>query len=292
MRFHLAIPAIFAVASLCFGNGCSGGGGESDVSGPADSEWFDVVSDEGTEDAGIEDAGLDARPDQGGQDVGEADNGQGESYPNACRGLTSCRGLRAPEPARSVAATTLAGWSGARTRCTALLQPESKDSQSCGWRVVKSSPDTIAAAAVPSGRYLPLECGDTCIPDCKGRDCGSDGCGGYCGTCGEGFCANPVGACSRAPNNGRLPRLPGAERRTCPGYISTYGCCDAQGRVVWCDRGRIYCNDCSCNPAPQNCAVGLRWSLRDMTAVIGEDRRSGDTRMRRRQPGVMEPVWP
>ena len=256
MRFHLAIPAIFAVASLCFGNGCSGGGGESDVSGPADSEWFDVVSDEGTEDAGIEDAGLDARPDQGGQDVGEADNGQGESYPNACRGFdqpsgTSCTGTSAVGCCDDLGRVV---WCQDNSLYCFDCNLNPKDSQSCGWRVVEkfAGYDCGGSGADPAGIF-PLECGDTCIPDCKGRDCGSDGCGGYCGTCGEGLlcesgrCVQPG---AEYPDVCRGFQEPSGG--TCPGYISTYGCCDAQGRVVWCDRGRIYCNDCSRNPAPQN----------------------------------------
>ena len=35
-----------------------------------------------------------------------------------------------------------------------------------------------------------------CLPDCDGRDCGSDGCGGSCGECADGFaCADSDGMC-------------------------------------------------------------------------------------------------
>ena len=33
--------------------------------------------------------------------------------------------------------------------------------------------------------------GDVCIPDCNGKECGSDGCGGVCGVCGmSAYCSN------------------------------------------------------------------------------------------------------
>jgi sugar lactone lactonase YvrE len=42
------------------------------------------------------------------------------------------------------------------------------------------------------------ECGADCpcIPDCAGKECGDDGCGGACGECDEGLFCTPAGACS------------------------------------------------------------------------------------------------
>lgn len=35
------------------------------------------------------------------------------------------------------------------------------------------------------------KCFSTCVPDCDSKDCGEDGCGGFCGTCSEGSgCSN------------------------------------------------------------------------------------------------------
>ncbi len=34
-----------------------------------------------------------------------------------------------------------------------------------------------------------------CIPSCAGRQCGDNGCGSTCGTCGEGFACTPAGSC-------------------------------------------------------------------------------------------------
>ena len=44
----------------------------------------------------------------------------------------------------------------------------------------------------------PLDTADTqdaCIPDCDGKDCGDDGCGGSCGTCEAGLTCNASGQC-------------------------------------------------------------------------------------------------
>ena len=41
----------------------------------------------------------------------------------------------------------------------------------------------------------PAECADMCLPDCEGLECGDDGCGGTCGTCGEVDVCGPDGMC-------------------------------------------------------------------------------------------------
>ncbi|MBN1770637.1 MAG: hypothetical protein JXB32_05200 [Deltaproteobacteria bacterium] len=51
-----------------------------------------------------------------------------------------------------------------------------------------------------------------CVPDCAGRACGDDGCGGSCGACGTGFVCTPAGTCS------------------CPGTLCGTACC-ATGEV-------------------------------------------------------------
>lgn len=44
---------------------------------------------------------------------------------------------------------------------------------------------------------------DDCTPDCSGKECGSDLCGGLCGTCGPGQgCASVVGVCQPADGLG------------------------------------------------------------------------------------------
>ena len=36
---------------------------------------------------------------------------------------------------------------------------------------------------------------ENCVPDCSGKECGDDGCGGSCGTCGGSSTCNPQGLC-------------------------------------------------------------------------------------------------
>ena len=41
---------------------------------------------------------------------------------------------------------------------------------------------------------------DVCLPDCTERACGSDGCGGSCGTCSAGTACSSAGACACEPS--------------------------------------------------------------------------------------------
>ncbi len=40
---------------------------------------------------------------------------------------------------------------------------------------------------------------DVCYPKCLGKECGPDGCGGYCGACESGFSCNAQGSCQELP---------------------------------------------------------------------------------------------
>ena len=68
-----------------------------------------------------------------------------------------------------------------------------------------------------------------CEPECAGKQCGDDGCGGSCGdctgdqTCEAGVCTDPV------PD-------------PCQGY-SFQGCCDGQ-TVIWCEDEEVFDFDC------------------------------------------------
>jgi len=42
----------------------------------------------------------------------------------------------------------------------------------------------------------PQDCGDCCIPNCWGKQCGDDGCGGSCGTCPPNQTCNQLGQCT------------------------------------------------------------------------------------------------
>lgn len=178
------------------------------------------------------------------------------SYPQACRGFgepsgPSCEGIG------------IAGCCDAEGRVTwcqdgRLYCLDCRDNpagqQSCGWRTAGGAGgyDCGGSGADPSGLF-PRECRPPCRPDCRDRECGADGCGGTCGTCDDGRvcesgrCIDPG---ARYPEACRGFTEPSGG--ACPDSIRSYGCCDDRGRVVWCDRGRIYCNDCSRNPAPQD----------------------------------------
>lgn len=92
-------------------------------------------------------------------------------------------------------------------------------------------------------------CVATCTPNCAGKQCGPDGCGGTCGSCPAGSTCNPNGQCVSA-----TPTYPQAclglyepSASTCPPAITYEGCCDSQGRAVWCEGGKLYCLDCAGN---------------------------------------------
>jgi hypothetical protein len=85
--------------------------------------------------------------------------------------------------------------------------------------------------------------GECCMPNCEGKPCGDDGCGGQCGPCGPGLgCVE--GACVpvQGPTDCLGPQAPSAA--DCEG-ISDIGCCDSTGRVLYCMNGALYCIDCA-----------------------------------------------
>jgi len=52
---------------------------------------------------------------------------------------------------------------------------------------------------------------ESCIPDCETTECGSDGCGGLCGVCGDGSSCDERGQCQDAPAGCR----PNCQRNSC-----------------------------------------------------------------------------
>ena len=77
-----------------------------------------------------------------------------------------------------------------------------------------TDPARLCGWAIPDGQAAGYYCGDVgevdpggdpdgifgmdcpaCVPDCEGRICGSDGCGGSCGGCDEGLCDEAAGQC-------------------------------------------------------------------------------------------------
>ena len=71
------------------------------------------------------------------------------------------------------------------TNCDGACVDLTSDPEHCG---------DCATACVRSEECRAGDC--VCVPDCTGRECGDDGCGGSCGSCGEGFTCLPDGRCS------------------------------------------------------------------------------------------------
>jgi len=112
-----------------------------------------------------------------------------------------------------------------------------------------------STAADPSGTF-PRPCGE-CTPSCDGKTCGSDGCGGSCGscpagqscqagacavctanctgkTCGDDGCGGTCGTCA----DGQLCSAQGQCTSDPCGGISFEGCCEGD-TVKWCENGEI-----------------------------------------------------
>ncbi|HEY2732946.1 MAG TPA: DUF4215 domain-containing protein, partial [Polyangiales bacterium] len=82
-----------------------------------------------------------------------------------------------------------------------------------------------------------------CVPNCSGKQCGSDGCGGTCGTCGSSLSCNASGACVSTCGNGTVD--PG---ETCDdaNTDATDGCINCQ--KAFCGDGYIQTGVEQCDP--------------------------------------------
>jgi len=92
-------------------------------------------------------------------------------------------------------------------------------------------------------------CAAGCTPACTDKQCGDDGCGGTCGTCDAGKVCN-AGKCEDAVNPWptECKGLNEPSGDDCLG--TTYeGCCSADGRLYFCDAGKLFCLDCTQNPS-------------------------------------------
>ncbi len=73
---------------------------------------------------------------------------------------------------------------------------------SCGFRECGSDLCGGSCGTCPAGKgCVNGECSD-CVPDCRGRQCGPDGCGGLCGVCpGSTSCDEGAGLCGACERN-------------------------------------------------------------------------------------------
>lgn len=102
------------------------------------------------------------------------------------------------------------------------------------------------------------ECSDglcSCVPDCAGKTCGSDGCDGTCGTCGDNETCDD-GACVCVPDcNGKQCGDDGCGGScgSCPsGVCSPSGQCNCVPSCA----GRV-CGDDGCGGSCGTCTVGV-----------------------------------
>jgi hypothetical protein len=71
----------------------------------------------------------------------------------------------------------------------------------CGWDTESGLYDCGGTGEDPSLKY-PKKCDFTCTPDCSGKECGSDGCGGQCSPgCTSDQVCNSKGKCEAKPVN-------------------------------------------------------------------------------------------
>ena len=114
----------------------------------------------------------------------------------------------------------------------------------CGWKESTGWYDCVEDQ-LPSGKpELPLWCPGTCPPQCDGKECGPDGCGGVCGNCEAGsVCEN--GLCS--PDC-----MPQCDEKEC-GDDGCEGSCGDCGMGELCEAGK--CEN-ACVPACTNKECG------------------------------------
>jgi len=115
-----------------------------------------------------------------------------------------------------------------------------------------------------SGECVDGEC--FCIPDCAGKECGVDGCGGTCGTCQPGLtCKNYV--CVEGPSAECLPGegeevdcgLCGKQMRSCSadGIWGAWSECVGEGL---CSPGENQSEPCgTCGSKTRTCNGGCQW---------------------------------
>jgi hypothetical protein len=120
----------------------------------------------------------------------------------------------------------------------------------------------VAGAIAASRAGVAAE--DGCLPDCRLRDCGSDGCGGSCGVCGGGaVCIDSIGLCVPDSGDCGVPGMPcGTGSPCCDPLNCVRGTCAGPGCSPAgepCDDNQRCCSDLeciagSCLAAPPICA--------------------------------------
>ena len=93
-----------------------------------------------------------------------------------------------------------------------------------------------------------------CVPQCTGKTCGSNGCGGLCGTCPTGEGCSPLGTCV-TPACGSLKCGETDSNGIACSACDTGSCCNGTCIVLGMDEAN--CGKCALTcPALQSCVVG------------------------------------
>jgi agmatine/peptidylarginine deiminase len=105
----------------------------------------------------------------------------------------------------------------------------------CGWDSQNNFYNCGKTGEGPAS--YPIDCPwDQCTPNCNGKQCGDDGCGGTCGSCGLDESCNQ-GSCVGDPG--------------CDG-LTYEGCCTNDLKLKWCENGEVKTlecdNTCGWNP--------------------------------------------
>ena len=109
--------------------------------------------------------------------------------------------------------------------------------QACGWVDNKQWYYCGGDGSDPTGEF-PIEC--PCVPNCDGKQCGGDGCGGTCGECGPNqacesnqcVTVQPVDPCEGIPSIGQCD---GDLKITCDDGELQEEDCSEQNKVCWVD---------------------------------------------------------
>ncbi|MBM4395068.1 MAG: hypothetical protein FJ087_05205 [Deltaproteobacteria bacterium] len=143
----------------------------------------------------------------------------------------------------------------------------------CGWNSVGKDYGcgTDFPPSDPSGTY-PRECDFTCVPRCSNRECGSDGCGGSCGTCGTGQ------VCQATEKGDRKCCTPQCEGKNCgdDGCGGSCGTCEEGqtchpllDRCLWCNS--VPENGCCSGPYVVRCSWNGAVGALDCGTTCGWD---------------------
>lgn len=105
-----------------------------------------------------------------------------------------------------------------------------------------------------SGQTCSLSSQCACTPSCTGKQCGPDGCGGVCGQCAGGEVCSAAGACTCSPNcAGRVCGSDGCGGTCGPGCPTGQSCNNGLGACVM---GVDPCEGLQCGPDGQGGSCG------------------------------------